>query len=187
MSRQYRADEYLEMIDRVQAALDRPAISTDIVVGFCGETDEDFQQTIDLVGKVGFCRVHAFPFSPREGTPAYKWANQRVNGGVVRHRMSRLRTLADQAAAVFKQQFVGATERVLVEGLPPNPRSALSNFRSEGLLHGRTDRYFEVQFPEPDHRTIDPGDLVNVRIRRVDSAKVYGELIGASNDDDAER
>jgi len=96
MNRQYRIDAYLAAVDRVQHRLDPPAITTDLIVGFPGETDHDFEQTLELVDRVGFARVHAFPFSLRPGTAAERWQDEQLPHDVVRDRMRRLQALADQ-------------------------------------------------------------------------------------------
>jgi len=167
MNRQYRIDAYLSAVDRVRRRLDRPAITTDLIVGFPGETDDDFERTLELVDGVGFARVHAFPFSLRPGTAAERWRDQQLPHDVVRDRMRRLQTLADHAAQVYRQQFIGQTERVIVES--PDP-SAVHH-----AWQGRTDRYFPVTFPapaEPDLR----GRVADVTINAADPDGVVGTL-----------
>ncbi len=163
MNRQYRTDAYLATVDRVWAALDRVAITTDLIVGFPGETEMDFEQTLAMIDRVGFARVHAFPFSPRAGTAADGWRDELPPRPVVRARMRRLQRHADQAARDYRRRFIGQTERVIVE--TPTP---------EGW-QGRADRYFPVEFPapaEPDLR----GRVAYVAIRTADEGLVSGSL-----------
>ena len=70
MKRRYRAAGFLERCRRIRQALDRPALTTDVIVGFPGESEEDFAQTLAVVREAGFCKVHIFSYSPRDGTPA---------------------------------------------------------------------------------------------------------------------
>ncbi len=170
MNRQYDADDFREMIDRTRDALDRPAISTDIVVGFPGETDQDFLETLEVAKYAGFCKIHAFPFSPREKTAAARWTKEFVQPSLVRERMQQLRELEQELAATFEQQFVGTTQRLLVE---KNERPVSGE---SGVARGRSDRYFEVIF-EPDQRNpSNPGDVVLVQIDRVSPRRVHGTL-----------
>ena len=194
MNRQYSIDAYLAMIDRVRAVLDRPAITTDIIVGFAGESDGMFKETLDVARSVGFCKIHAFPFSPRPGTAAWRWTDQFVHPQTVKDRMATLATLDRQEATAYAGQFIGTRQRVLVEGAsadhtrcnsghrPPNRRQrapderrAVSPSTVKKPAHGRTDRYFPVVF-ESD--TVQPGDLVEVRIDRVTPTRVHGVLAG---------
>jgi len=163
MNRQYNSGQYVEMLRRVRDALDRPAISTDIVVGFPGETDADFEQTLAVARQAGFCKIHAFPFSPRPGTAAARWTDQFVHAHVVRDRMRALACVGRQSTEDFVRGFVGCMERVIVEG-PPDADT-------QSLHSGRTDRYFEVQFEAADAR---PGDVVGVRIDGVGEAGAHG-------------
>ena len=173
MSRQYTVGQFLDMIDRVRAELDRPALSTDIVVGFPGETDADFEQTLEVLLRVGFCKVHAFPFSPRPGTPAAGWTDQFVGSSVVKQRMNRLADVERQTARRFVGSFIGCDERVIVEQ-PQNEASRAACRPHDSLCHGRTDRYFDVRFAAPDVRA---GDVVKVRIDAVAPVGARGTFI----------
>ncbi len=174
MNRQYSAEDFLAMIERVKRTLDRPAISTDVLVGFPGETDADFECTLDVARSVGFCKIHAFPFSPREKTAAARWTDRFVSSQVVRERLEQLRQTERQSARAFARQFVGEGARVIVEGADRNG--------SGDLLHGRTDRYFEVRFEAADQRPPVPGDVVCVRLDAVDQHGGRGTLVGTSSD-----
>ncbi len=176
MNRQYTQDQFLEMIDRVRDALDRPAISTDILVGFPGETEADFAETLAVATDSEFCKIHAFPFSSREGTAAAKWGNQFVPREVARERLGRLRALEQETSLRFRRQFLGETERVIVEG---GGDRAEPEAGPSCIGHGRADRYFEVHF-EAD-APIQPGEMVTVRIERVTPTRTHGTVIPCSN------
>ena len=102
------------MVDSIQAMLDRPAITTDIIVGFPGETDADFEQTLDLARSVGFAKMHVFTFSPRRGTPAAGMQDI-VEKGVCRRRSEILRELDIELGLRYRRQFIGETAEVLIE------------------------------------------------------------------------
>jgi len=114
MRRQYTGGQYLDVVAMLKSRLDRPAITTDIIVGFPGETDEDFDQTISLAQAVGFSRVHVFPFSPRQGTAAAQMSDP-IDPAIIRHRSQTLRRLAADLAQAFREQFIGETAEVLIE------------------------------------------------------------------------
>ncbi|MCX5637857.1 MAG: tRNA (N(6)-L-threonylcarbamoyladenosine(37)-C(2))-methylthiotransferase MtaB, partial [Planctomycetota bacterium] len=108
MGRQYSADEFRQKVALVKSRLDRPAITTDIIVGFPGETDADFQQTVDLAKEVGFAKMHIFSFSPRKGTAAAVMQDA-VDNRVIKERAHILRDLEVELGKAFRRQFVGET------------------------------------------------------------------------------
>lgn len=195
MNRQYARDEFDAMVERVRSHLDVPAITTDVIVGFPGETDADFEATLQAVRSAQFCQVHAFPFSPREGTAANRWQREFVSPSVVRERMQRLRREADAASLAYRTRLVERIERVIVEG-----GVRVDGVRGEGVdhgdadhdinsmerprgaspwRHGRADRFIDVVFAS---RTANRGDVVRVQIERVTSLRTHGAVIdpGAS-------
>jgi threonylcarbamoyladenosine tRNA methylthiotransferase MtaB len=176
MNRQYTVAAFVEMIQRVRAALDRPAVSTDIIVGFPGETERDFEASIDIARRVEFCKIHAFPFSPRDQTVAARWRRDFVHPNVVRDRMRRLAEVERECSFRFRRRFVGQVERVIVEesGTLDGQTDEWHNVR-----HGRSDRYFKVHFETDEVR---PGDLVSVRIDRVTPTRTHGRCLDASAD-----
>ena len=94
--------------------MDRPAITCDIIVGFPGETDDDFAETVEFSKWAGFSKIHVFPFSVRTGTPAAKLKN-RLPADVIKSRAQTLRNLSDTLGHKFVEQFVGQTCEVLIE------------------------------------------------------------------------
>ena len=172
MNRQYDRGVYLAMIEQLRARLDRPAVTTDIMVGFPGETDRDFEATLDVARAAGFLRIHAFPFSPRPGTAAARRHVDFVDSELVRERVHRLADVGEECSLEFRRNFLGCSERVIVEG---RLDSGAASRNGNPTLSGRTDRYFEVCF-EGDG-TVRPGDLVFVRIDRVTQAGTYGTLL----------
>ncbi len=174
MNRQYRRDDFVKMIDRVRKALDTPAITTDIIVGFPGETEKDFEATLELVRYSGFCKIHSFPFSPRPHTAAARWVKDYVNGKIIRERLSRLNELERELSLAFRSRFVGCTEKVIVES--SDSENSLQTSPAYRLRFGRTDRYFGVWF---ESESSQPGDIVRVRIDRVTSARTQATLLNS--------
>jgi threonylcarbamoyladenosine tRNA methylthiotransferase MtaB len=130
MCRQYTTGEFREKIEMLKSRLDRPAITTDIIAGFPGETDADFQQTIDLAKEVGFAKMHIFAFSPRNGTTAAVMQGA-VDNRVIKKRSQILRELDIELGTAYRQQFVGEAAEILVEN-------------DDGQVCGRSERYFMV-------------------------------------------
>lgn len=148
MCRQYTLEDYYGVIEKVNAALDRPAITTDIIVGFPGETDADFSQTLDVAEQIGFAKIHVFPFSARKGTPAAKMPGK-VNPAVIKARAEALQTADNRLQEQFRQQFIGQPVSVLIENLRP--------------LRGRCERYFMVDLDKlPTASKLKRGDVVSV-------------------------
>jgi tRNA A37 methylthiotransferase MiaB len=181
MNRQYGRDEFVRLIERVNAVLDRPAITTDIIVGFPGETEKDFEATLEIARYAEFCKIHAFPFSPREKTAAARWKRDFVPPAVVRERMRRLAELECECSLAFRRRFIGELERVIVEHSRAfDDRVCLPH----NIHHGRADRYFEIHFevgsqesgsPRTDRARV--GDLVAVRIDRVTPTQTHGTQV----------
>ncbi len=154
MRRSYRADRYLGIIERVRAAMPEAAITTDIIVGFPGETEEDFQGTLDVVRASRFASAFTFQYSPRPGTPAATMDDQ-VPKEVVQDRYSRLIALVEEIAWEEGKRFVGREVEVLVaegEGRKDDATSRLSGRAADNrLVHVMRD----PALGEPR-----PGDLV---------------------------
>jgi threonylcarbamoyladenosine tRNA methylthiotransferase MtaB len=130
MCRQYRVDEFREKVESAKSRLDRPAITTDIMVGFPGEKDTDFQQTVDLANIIGFARMHVFAFSPRKGTAAAEMKNI-MNSKVIKERSRILRRLDIELGLKYRRQFLNETAEILIEN-------------NNGQIYGRSERYFKV-------------------------------------------
>lgn len=114
MARPYDAEEYRQLVDYLRAVVPEIALTTDIIVGFPGETDEDFADTCDLARHAAFSKIHVFPYSRREGTPAAERPDQ-VAPDAKAARAARLRALSDKLAAADRAARAGATELALVE------------------------------------------------------------------------
>jgi threonylcarbamoyladenosine tRNA methylthiotransferase MtaB len=166
MNRQYTPDDFRRTVDVLLDTLDRPAITTDIMVGFPGETDEDFALTLDLARYAGFAKIHAFPFSPIQGTAAWTYRHEAPPRAVVADRMTELGDLETRLAADFRRQFIGQVLEGIVEKPPTAKRPG----------EAMTDRYQSVFFQ--DQAAIRPGQLVSLRILSVRDGGLVGELAG---------
>lgn len=140
MNRTYSTEQYLAVVERVRAALDRPSVTTDVIIGFPGETEENFANTLRVCQAMGFSRMHIFPYSDRPGTAAADLPDK-CQDRVIWERRKRIEEQAAGLALEYKKQFRGETVRVLVEG---------KRDKSTGELCGYTDRYMRVVFGGPD-------------------------------------
>lgn len=138
MRRPYTAEEYLKLVTKVRRFMPDIGLTTDIIVGFPGETEDDFECTMQVAKSAAFSRLHVFPYSPRPGTPAASFPNQ-LSGKVKNNRSRRLISLGHQLALNFHQRHLGQTLDVLVE-----------EEREEGLLVGYSDNYIRVRFSGKD-------------------------------------
>jgi len=136
MARQYTTDEFMDKIELIKSRLARPAITADFIVGFPGEMDSDFQQSISLARQVGFAKMHVFSFSARDGTAAAAMQDT-VNPKVIKQRSKILRDLGTELAGKFREQFISRTATILTEN-------------SNGQIAGRSERYFMVQLDKKD-------------------------------------
>jgi len=163
MHRGYTAQRYLERLDAAKAGVDDLAVSTDIIVGFPGETDDDFDRTLEVAAAAEFDSAYTFVFSAREGTEAAEFGDQFIPQQVTKERMERLRHVIERSAAVKNAARVGRIEEVVIEG--PSRRNA-------GVISGRTRQNKLVHF-EAD---IKAGALAHVEITESKSRYLLGEL-----------
>ncbi len=159
MRRSYRAEKYLGILDRVRERLPDAAITTDIIVGFPGETEEDFEQTMEVVRKSRFSAAYTFQYSKRPGTPAAEMADQ-LPKEIVQERYERLLELVNDIAWEENQKLVGQEVEVLVANGEGRKDSA--NNRMSGRSRDNRLVHFEV----PEGQLPRPGDLVKVKVSR---------------------
>jgi threonylcarbamoyladenosine tRNA methylthiotransferase MtaB len=160
MRRRYSVAKFLDKLDRMRERLDCPAFTTDVIVGFPGETDEDFAETLAVVEEVRYDSAFTFVFSPRAGTEAATMPDH-LPDDVKRERIERLIEVVQRIAAERNGDRIGGIEQVLVEG--PSRTDA-------ALLRGRTRRNTTVNFAGSAH----PGDLVDVTIESSSSTTLRG-------------
>ena len=160
MRRTYSRERYSTLVDRLRDAIPDVALGTDVIVGFPGETDDDFRETLEVVEAVGYDSAFTFVYSPRAGTEAAAMPGQ-VPDEVKRERMERLVELVQREAARRNAERVGSVEEVLVEG---------KSRTDPTLLRGRTRRNTTVNFAG----AASPGDLVRVEIEGATSTPLRG-------------
>lgn len=162
MCRQYNSDIFREKIELAKRYLDRPAITTDIIVGFPGETDTDFEQTIKLAKDVGFAKMHIFSFSPRKGTAAANMQG-RVDIKIVKERSEILHRLNIELSQKFQQQFIGETAEILLEN-------------DNEQIYGRSERYFMV-YLEKTRKKLKKNDLIRAKLVRYGENGICGDVL----------
>lgn len=163
MNRRYSAQRYLQIVEQARALMPDIGLTTDIIVGFPGETEADFEQTLDLVRAARFDSAFTFKYSPRRGTKAAQMDNQ-ISAQVKKERIVRLIALQDEITAGVHQQLVGTRQVVLAEG----PAA-----RSPGQYAGRIDRGVTVNFKSQTDVT---GQLVPVEITQAKRNTVMGQI-----------
>jgi tRNA-2-methylthio-N6-dimethylallyladenosine synthase len=156
MRRSYRARRYLALVERTRELMPDAALTTDLIVGFPGETDEDFEATLEVVGAVGFDQAFTFQFSPRPGTPAAGMTDAFVSAEVVRERYHRLEVLVRSQSLAAHQRLVGTDQELLIES-PSKTDPARWSGRTPGnhLVHLPAAEAGPGQEPP-----FAPGDLV---------------------------
>ena len=164
MNRKYNRDQYMELVDRIRETVPEITISSDIMVGFPGETEEDFLDTLDLIERVRYDSAFTFLYSPRKGTPAAEDPDQ-IPEEIKHDRFNRMVELINGISAEKNAAMEGRVEDVLVEGASKNSIDALA---------GRTDGFKLVNF-RGDRSLI--GQIVPVRITKGKTFSLEGELI----------
>ncbi len=159
MKRRYRASGFLRNLERIRSAMRQPAFSTDVIVGFPGETEADFQETLRVCEAAGFMKVHIFPFSPRRGTPAADYPHQ-VLSEEKKARCLRLTELERRLSRRYHDTLVGTPLAVLVEARPAS---------RAGYVLGTACRYVPVELPGG---AADVGELIQVRVEAAGQAGV---------------
>src|SRR5579864_8382420 len=174
MKRGYTIDEYRSRIERVRALWPDISLSTDVIVGFCGETEQEFQHTLDLLQEIRFDVVHVAAYSPRPGTVAARWEDD-VPLAEKKRRLHAVEEVQANISFEINQQYLNAVEEVLVED------ANITHGRQQWKGRNRTNKW--VFFPQPGEETsesgqapriIKLGDLVKVRIERATAWSLQG-------------
>lgn len=168
MHRRYTRGEYLDLVERIRHAAPNINLSTDIIVGFPGETDDDFRDTMDVIERVRFGQVFAFGYSPRPRTPAASYVPM-VDPAVVSGRLRHLFSVADRISHELNQSLVGTTVSVLIDG-----RSR----KSAEHWQGRGEDNRVVNFAMTGRESI--GDVVDVAIERAGPHSLVGTIVGGN-------
>lgn len=165
MRRKYTTAEYAEKIRKIKEAMPGVAITTDVIVGFPGETDEMFERGFRFMEEVGFSKIHVFPYSKRTGTPAARMDNQ-VDEEVKQARVDRLIELSDRMQLAYAEQFVGQ----VLDVIPERPKKGLD----AGWLIGYSDNYLPIAFRGGEELV---GSLCRVKLTEPGVHECRGELV----------
>ena len=164
MNRRYTREHYLGLIDKLRSYCPDIAVSTDIIVGFPGETEQDFEDTLDLCRRVRYDSAFTFIYSVRKGTPAAEYPEQ-VDEAVKHERLIRLADVIHEIQEEKSRAFQDTVQKVLIEG---------TSKTNEQMLTGRTESGKTVDLPGPRSLI---GQLVDVKITKAQTFSLYGELI----------
>ncbi|MGI6128024.1 MAG: tRNA (N(6)-L-threonylcarbamoyladenosine(37)-C(2))-methylthiotransferase MtaB [Planifilum sp.] len=171
MRRKYTVDEYREKIAGIRKAMPQVAITTDVIVGFPGETDEQFENSYRLIEELQFAELHVFPYSKRTGTPAARMENQ-VPDAVKQERVQRLIQLSNRLSLEYARQFVGD----VLDVIPERPyKEAPGN----GLYTGYSDNYLQLVFPGNEELL---GKVCRVRLDEPGSDVCHGTFVRVLDD-----
>jgi tRNA-2-methylthio-N6-dimethylallyladenosine synthase len=170
MKRAYTRRRYLEKVQMVREAIPDVAVSTDIIVGFPGETEDDFEATLDVVSEARYDSSYMFQYSPRPMTPAAELPDQ-VPKEVVQNRFDRLVELQRRLSLESNRRMIGRTEEVIVEG---------TSKKDETRLTGRTRTNKVVHFGSEQ---VGEGTFVTVRVTGAGAHHLDGEVVGTTHRD----
>ncbi|WP_340148765.1 tRNA (N6-isopentenyl adenosine(37)-C2)-methylthiotransferase MiaB [uncultured Sneathiella sp.] len=163
MNRRHTADEYRRIIDKLRHYQPDLALSGDFIVGFPGETDQDFEDTLQLVRDVKYAQAYSFKYSPRPGTPAAALESEMIDEAVKSERLARLQALLNEQQLAYNQSFVGREIDVLLE----------REGKRDGQIVGRSPYMQSVFVPSPAHRI---GRIATVIVQEGNANSLRGEL-----------
>ena len=164
MKRGYTKEEYIALAKKIKKEIPDIALTTDIIVGFPGETEEDFNDTLDVVNEVGFENAFMFMYSKRRNTPASIYEDQ-IDEETMNRRLQTLMRQQDKIAFEYSQRYIGKTLKVLVEG---------HSKKNMDMMFGRTSTHKIVLFPKMKYNN---EKFVNVKITHTNTWTLYGELV----------
>ena len=165
MRRTYTAEEYRHLVFKLRERIPDIAITTDIIVGFCGETEDEFMETYKMMADIRYDSAFMFKYSEREGTLAHKAFPDDVPETVKGERLKRIIQLQENISAEINRGTVGETVRVLAEG---------ESRRDAAKYHGKTDGFKTAVFPKADTKI---GDVVNIRVDRTTAHTLIGQIV----------
>lgn len=164
MNRKYSTREFLEKVEIIRKYMPDAGITTDIIVGFPGETDIEFKETLNFVKKVEFSRIHVFKYSPRKGTPAAIMENQ-IHGDIKSKRSEELIKLGDELTLEFNSRFKDRSLPVLFEE---------KTKRKNDTYEGYTTNYIRVEAPSPNNLI---GEIIDIKLKDVENISIKGEIL----------
>ncbi len=163
MNRRYTSSQYLELVSNLRSKVKDVEITTDIIVGFPGETEEDFEATCDIVRKVGYSNAYTFAYSPREGTIAAKMPDQ-IAQEVKKQRLNKLNAVLAETIPCGNEKYIGFEGDILIEGV---------DHRAEPLLFGKLSN-FKMVYVQGDEKLI--GTMVHVKVDGLRFNSLFGHI-----------
>jgi tRNA-2-methylthio-N6-dimethylallyladenosine synthase len=167
MRRTYTAEAYRELVARMRERIPNLSISTDVIVGFCGETEADFMETHNLMAEIRYDSAFMFKYSSREGTLAHKTLDDDVSEEEKGRRLKEIIALQEGISHEINRGLIGETVEVLVEG---------ESRRDPDRYQGKTDGFKTTVFPKEDSEI---GDLVCVKVESVTAHTLIGSMVPA--------
>lgn len=162
MNRKYTTEQYAKSVDALRSIYDNPSITTDVIVGFPGETEKEFEETMRFTNEIKFAEMHIFPFSIREGTPAASMDHQ-IDGSIKKARADELAKVETSHRENYINSHLGLEKSVLIEE------------KKNGVYIGHTTNYLKVHIHTK--QSIQPGSLVNVRLEKDQTSKLIGVIL----------
>ena len=163
MNRRYTSSQYLELVSNLRSKVKDVEITTDIIVGFPGETEEDFEATCDIVRKVGYSNAYTFAYSPREGTIAAKMPDQ-IAQEVKKQRLNKLNAVLAETIPCGNEKYIGFEGDILIEGV---------DHRAEPLLFGKLSN-FKMVYVQGDEKRI--GTMVHIKVDGLRFNSLFGHI-----------
>ncbi|SER18123.1 threonylcarbamoyladenosine tRNA methylthiotransferase MtaB [Gracilibacillus ureilyticus] len=170
MRRKYSTDFYRKRVEKIQRALPNLAITSDVIVGFPGETEEEFKETVQFIKEIGYSELHVFPFSRRTGTPAARMENQ-VDEDVKNKRVQQLIDLSNEQALTYAKQF----EDQVIEVIPEET----ADEENPNMLVGYSDNYLKVKFEGTQDMI---GEIVRVKVTKAGYPYNQGKFVRVMDD-----
>jgi len=169
MNRQHTREEYLELVENIYKIIPEMNLSQDMIAGFCGETEQDHKDTLDLMEKVKYSFGFMFAYSERPGTLAAKKMEDDIPLATKKRRLQEIIDLQQEHSLFRTQQFIGQTQEVLIEG---------TSKKNENEWKGRNTQNTVVVFPKENYKM---GEFVNVKIEDCTSTTLKGIAVGYSD------
>jgi len=163
MNRKYNVKDFYKIINSIRNRYPLFNFTTDIIIGFPGENDEDFKQTYNVIKDIGFSHVHTFPYSPRKGTIAYNYYKNEIPQNIKEERSRIIRELSNENKLKYRKQFIGKTQKVLIEKV------------KEQLSMGYGEHYIPVKI----NKQFSQNNIIEVKITEInieDNFTLYGQI-----------
>jgi threonylcarbamoyladenosine tRNA methylthiotransferase MtaB len=164
MNRKYTTDQYRKIVKKLRASIPDIAITTDIIVGFPGESEEEFCQTFNFVQEMELSQIHVFKYSPRKGTPAAKFKNQ-IPSKIKNYRSEKMIKLGEKMMRRYREKFINEDMDVLFEDILDKDKRIITGF---------TSNYIKVAAKGSKNLI---GEILPVKIREIKNDIVFGEII----------